>query len=119
MKARTSVLIVFVAAVFVLATVSHGYAAQTTSSQERSVQQNQPGNTDLSGSENGQNSVTNEAGSQAQTPPIGNTGRPVVVKHVGWSWLLITGLIGYLLGRITSRRRPYRTGEDIRRDRVA
>ena len=120
MKARTSVLIVFVAAVFVLATVSHGcQSARTTSQQERTDRQNQSANNpNYSNAENGQ-SVTNEAGAQGETPRIGNTGQPVVVRHVGWSWLLITGLIGYLLGRITSRRRPYRTDEDIRRDRVA
>ena len=120
MKARTGLSIVFVTAVFVLAMVLHGcHSAQTTSQQGRTDSQNQSGNNpNYSNAENGQN-VTNDAGSQGETPRIGNTGRPVIVKHVGWSWLLITGLIGYLLGRITSRRRPYRPGEDIRRDRAA
>jgi hypothetical protein len=103
MKARTSLLIVFVAAVFVLATVSRGYATQTPSNQERT---DKP-------------SMTNDAGAQGETPRVGNTQQPVVVKHIGWSWLLITGLIGFVLGRITTRRRPYRRDEDIRRDRTA
>jgi hypothetical protein len=125
MRARTSLLIVFVAAVFVLATVSHAYPAQTTSDQERTGKQNQSGNNpnfnnDLSGSENGQKSMTNEAGSQGETPRVGNTGQPVIIRHVGWSWLLISGLIGYLLGRITNfRRRPDTRNEDIRRNRAA
>ena len=125
MKARTSVLIVFIAAVLVLVTVSRGYPAQTTSDQERTGTQNQSGNNpnfnnDLSGSQNGQKSMTNEARSQAETPRVGNTGQPVIIRHVGWSWLLISGLIGYLLGRMTNgRRRPYGRDEDIRRNRVA
>jgi hypothetical protein len=110
MKAKTSVLIVFVAAVFVLATVSHGYSAQTTSEQERTIQQSQSGNTPS----------TNEAGAQGETPRVGNLQQPVIVKRIGWSWLLITGLIGYLLGRTTSsRRHTYGSNEQNRRDRVA
>ena len=125
MRARTSLFIVFVAAVFVLATVSHGYPAQTTSDQERTGKQNQSGNNpnfnnDLSGSENAQNGMTNESGSQGETPRVGNTGRPVIIRHVGWSWLLISGLIGFLLGRMTNlRRRPHDRDEDIRRNRAA
>jgi hypothetical protein len=125
MKTRTSVLIVFVAAVFALATVSHGYPAQTTSDYERTNRQNQSGNnpnlnSDLSGSQNGQNSMTNEEGSQGVRPRVGNTGQPVIIRHIGWSWLVIAGLIGYLVGRMTnSRRRPYGRDEDIRRNRVA
>jgi hypothetical protein len=125
MRARTSLLIVFVAAVFVLATVSCGYPAQTTSDQERTGKQNQLGdnpnfNNDLSGSENAQKSMTNEADSQGETPRVGNTGQPVIIRHVGWSWLLISGLIGYLLGRMTNaRRRPDTRNEDIRRNRAA
>jgi uncharacterized membrane protein len=84
MKARTSALIVFVAALFVLATASHGYLAQN------------------------------------ETPRIGNLQHPVIVQHVGWSWLLISGLIGFLLGRLTnSRRRAHIRDEDIRRNRAA
>src|SRR5262245_8955389 len=125
MKARTSVLIIFVAAVFVLATVSHGYPAQTTSGQERTDKQNQSGNNpsfnnDLPGSENGQKSITNEAAFQDQTPPVANPLRPVIIRHVGWSWLIISGLIGFLLGRMTNlRRRPHDRDEDIRRNRAA
>jgi hypothetical protein len=125
MKARTSVLIIFVAAVFVLATVSHGYPAQTTSGQERTDIQSQSGNNpnvtkDISGSENGQQSMTNEAGSQGETPRTGKTLQPVIIRHVGWSWVLISGLIGFLLGRFTnSRRRPFGRDEDTRRNRVA
>jgi hypothetical protein len=125
MKARTSVLIVFIAAVLVLVTVSRGYPAQTTSDQERTGTQSQSGNNpnfnnDLSGSQNRQQSMTNEAGSQAETPRVGNTGQPVIIRHVGWSWLFISGLIGYLLGRMTNgRRRPYGRDEDIRRNRAA
>ena len=83
--------------------VSRGYAAQTPSNQERT---DKP-------------SMSNNAGAQGETPRIGNTQQPVVVKHVGWSWLLITGLIGFVLGRLTAQRRPYRRDEDIRRDRTA
>ena len=125
MRARTSLLIVFVAAVFVLVTVSRGYPAQSTSDQERTGKQNQSGNNpnlnkDLSGSESGQKSMTNEAGSQGETPRVGNTGQPVIIRHVGWSWLIISGLIGYLLGRMTNaRRRPDTRNEDIRRNRAA
>ena len=111
MKARTSVLIVFVAAIFVLATVSHAYAAQTTTEQERAAQRNQVG---------GQTNPQNDAGAQGETPRMGNLQTPVIVKHVGWSWLFVTGLIGYLLGRITSRPRHLQgRDEDIRRDRTA
>jgi hypothetical protein len=125
MRARTSLLIVFVAAVFVLATVSRGYPAQTTTEQERTGKQDQLGNNpnfnnDLSSSENAQNGMTNESGSQGETPRVGNTGRPVIIRHVGWSWLLISGLIGYLLGRsITNLRRRPDTRNDIRRNRAA
>jgi hypothetical protein len=103
MKARTSLLIVFVAAVFVLATVSHAYATQTPPNQERTDKPN----------------MTNDAGAQGETSRIGNTQQPVVIRHVGWSWLLISGLIGFVLGRVTSRRRPYSRDEDIRRNRTA
>ena len=125
MKARTSVFIIFIAAVLVLATVSRSYLAQTTSNHERTQQQNQSGhnpnyNNDLSGSENGQQSMTNEAGSQGETPRTGRPLQPVIIRHVGWSWLLISGLIGFLLGRMTIfRRRPYGRDEDIRRNRAA
>jgi hypothetical protein len=123
MKARTSALIIFIAAVFVFATLSHGYHAQTTSEQERTAQQTQSGNTpDVSGSETGQQTMTNEAGTQGETPGArpGSPMQPVVIRHVGWSWLLITGLIGFVLGRLTSsRRRPYGREEDIRRNRAA
>jgi hypothetical protein len=126
MKARTSVLIILITmtAVFLLATVSHGYPAQTTPDQGRTVQQNQSGNNsnlnkDLSGSENGQQSTTNEAGAQGETPRTGRPLQPVIIRHVGWSWLLIAGLIGYLLGRMSPRRRPYGRDEDIRRNRAA
>jgi len=113
MKARTNLLIVFVAAVFVLATVSHGYPAQTTSNQERNQPGNNPNfNNDPSGSEN-------EAVAQGETPRVGNLQHPVIVRPVGWSWLLISGLIGYLLGRITTRRRTYGRDEDARRNRAA
>src|SRR5215475_769665 len=123
MKARTSVLIIFVAALLVLARISQGYPAQTTPDQERAAQQNQSGNNpnlnnDGSGSENGQKA--NEAGSQCETPRLGNTGRPVVIRHAGWSWVLIGGLAGFLVGRITKfRRRPYGRGGDIDRNRAA
>src|SRR5262245_20153426 len=101
---RTGLLIFLVAAVFVLAAVSRGFAAQITSEQQRTYQQNQLGNNsnfnnDLSGSENAQKSMTNQAGSQDVAPP---TQRPVIIKQVGWSWLLISGLIGFFLGRITN-----------------
>src|SRR5262245_20590117 len=125
MRARTIVLIVLVAAVFVLATVSHGYAAQITPDQQRTDKQKQLGNNpnfnnDPSGSENTQKSMTNEAGSQSETPRTGGPKQPIIIKRIGWSWLLISGLIGYLLGRITSfRRRPYGRDEDIRRNRAA
>ena len=125
MKARTTGLIVLVAAVFVLAVVSHAYPAQTTSKQERTDKQDQSGNdpnfnNDLSGSENGQNSMTNEAGFQGETSRAGRPLQPIIIRHVGWSWLLISGLIGFLLGRITKfRRRPHGRDEDIRRNRAA
>jgi len=125
MKARTSVLIIFVASVFVLATVSHGYPAQITSGQERPDKQNQPGNNpninnDLSGSENGQKGMTNEAGSQGETPRVAKTLQPVIIRHIGWGWLIISGLIGFLLGRITNfRKRSYGRDEDIPRNRAA
>ena len=125
MKARTTVLIVLIAAVFVLASVSHGYPAQTTPDQERADKQNQSGNNpnfnnDLSGSGNGQKSMTNEVGFQGETPPVPKTLQPVIIRHVGWSWLLISGLIGFVLGRLTNvRRRPYGRDEDIRRNRAA
>ena len=125
MKARTSVLIIFIAAVFVLATVSHGYGARTTSGQERTEQQNQSGNNpnynnDLSGSQNGQQTMPNEAGSQDARPRTGRPLQPVIIRHIGWSWMLISGLIGFLLGRVTNfRRRPYGRDEDIGRNRAA
>ena len=124
MKSRTSLLIIFIAAVFILATVSHGYPARTTSGQERTEQQNPSGNNpnynnDPSGLQNGQQGMTNEGGSQAETSRP-RTLQPVIIRHVGWSWLLITGLIGFVLGRATrSRRRPYGTDEDVRRNRAA
>src|SRR5215510_7310594 len=101
MQTRTSLLIVLVSAVFVLATVSHGFAAQITPDEQRTYQQNQLGNNsnfnnDLSGSENARKSMTNQAASQDVPSP---TPRPVIIKQVGWSWLLISGLIGFLLGR--------------------
>ena len=120
MRAKTRVL-VFVAAVFVLATILEGYAAQMTSDQQRTYEQKQSGNNPNSNSElaalvEGQESTTNEV-PQAQRPtPL----RPVIIRQIGWSWLLISGLIGFLLGRLTtSRRRAYRRDEDIRRDRAA
>src|SRR5262252_6728602 len=98
MKPRTSVLIIFIAAVFVLATVSRGYPARTTSGQERTEQQTQSGNNpnynnELSGSQNGQQSTPNEAASQGETPRTGRPLQPVIIRHVGWSWMLISGLI--------------------------
>jgi hypothetical protein len=116
MKARTSLLIVLVSAVFVLATVSRGYAAQTTS-QERTDTQNQSrDNPNYSQNEQ----QPNEAGAQGETPRIGNLQQPVIVRHVGWGWLRITGVLGYLIGRVTTtRRRPYGRDEGIGRDRVA
>src|SRR5262245_48364349 len=122
MKARTNLLIVFVGAIFVLATVSHGYAAQTPSGQGRTDQQNQSGNNpnvSPSGPENQQKSMTNDAGSQGETPRTGNTQQPIIIRHVGWSWLLISGLIGFVIGRLTTPRGPYRRDQDIRRDRTA
>ena len=125
MTARTSVLIIFIAALFAVATVSHGYSAQTSLSQERAEQQNQPGNNpnynnDLSGSQNVQQPMTSQAGSQGERPDFGRPLQPTVVKHIGWSWMLISGLIGFVLGRLTTgRRRPYTRDEDIRRNRVA
>src|SRR5262245_52771908 len=60
MKARTSLLIIFVAAVFVFATVSRGYPAQTTSGQERTDMPNQSGdNPNITGSETAQQGTTN------------------------------------------------------------
>ena len=125
MKPRTSVLIIFIAAVFVLATVSRAYPARTTSGQERTEQQTQSGNNpnynnELSGSQNGQQSTPNEAASQGETPRTGRPLQPVIIRHVGWSWLLISGLIGFLLGRMTNlRRRPHDRDEGIRRNRAA
>ena len=117
MKARTNLLIVFVTAVFVLAAVSHGCASEKSAYQENQPGNNSNMNTDPSGSENAQKSMTNQVGSQDVPPP---TQRPVIIRDVGWSWLLISGLIGFLLGRVTnSRRRRYGTAEDIRRDRAA
>jgi hypothetical protein len=81
MKARTTLLIVLIAAVFVLATISMGF--------------------------------------QGETPPV-KTLQPVIIRHIGWGWLLISGLIGFLLGRITNFRRRRRGGEeDTRRNRAA
>src|SRR5262245_59776674 len=117
MKVRTNLLIVFVAAVFVLATVSHGFAVQQPTYQQNQSGNNSNSNNYLSGSENAQKSMTNQAGSRDVPPP---TQRPVFIRHVGWSWLLISGLIGFLLGRATNpRRRPHGTDEDIRRNRAA
>jgi hypothetical protein len=120
MKVRTSLLIIFVAAIFVFATASHGYAAQTTAGQERTDMQNQSGNNpNTYGSDTGQQNMPNEAATQGETPRRAQTLQPTVIRHIGWSWLLITGLIGFFLGRLTSyRRRPYDRGED-RRNRVA
>jgi hypothetical protein len=115
MKARTSVLIILIAAIFVLGSVSHGYAAQTA--------QNQSGNNpnyNSAGSQAGQTNMTNDPGAQGETPGSSNPMQPVIIRHVGWSWLLISGLIGFVLGRATSiRRRPYGRDEDIRRNRAA
>lgn len=119
MKGRTTVLIVFVAAVLVFATVSHGYPAQTTTDMQNQVGNNPNFNNDLSGSENGQNNMTNEPGSQAERPRVGSPAQPIIIRHVGWSWLLISGLIGYLLGRMTTPRRPRGGSEDIYRNRAA
>jgi hypothetical protein len=104
MKARTSVFIIFIfiAAVFVLGTVSHAYSAQTTSGQGL-TSQNQSGNADV----------------QNERPNTGRPLQPVIIRHVGWSWLFISGLIGFLLGRFTHRTRPYGRDEDIRRNRAA
>jgi len=120
MRGRTRLLIVAVSTLLVLATVSHGHASQNTSDQQRTYGQGQSGNNpnDLSVSEN-QNNTTNEAGAQGETPRVGNPHQPIIIRHVGWSWLLISGLIGYLLGRLTSyQRRPYGRDQD-RRDRAA
>jgi hypothetical protein len=142
MRARTTLFIVFLAVVFVFATVSHGFAAQTSSEQQpgyqqnQQNQQNQPGNNsnfsnDLSNSANPQRDRTpNSAaapgvapGATPQsdiTPGIGNTEQPVARRQVGWGWLLLGLVIGFAIGAVTmGPRRRYPTDEDIRRDRVA
>jgi hypothetical protein len=62
-------------------------SAQITPDQER-IQQTQSGNNpnsnnDLSGSENGQNSMTNEAGPQDERPRTGRPLQPTIIRHVG------------------------------------
>src|SRR5437016_13874326 len=142
MRARMTLLIVFLAAVFVLASVSHGFAAQSTSEkqpgyqQNQANQQNQPGNNsnfsnDLSNSANPQTNTTPNVAASPNaapgaplqsdiTPGIGNTQQPVAARHVGWGWLLLGAVIGFSIGAVTmGPRRRYTTVEDIRRDRVA
>jgi hypothetical protein len=133
MRARTTLLIVFLGGVFVLATVGHGFAAQTTSEQQPSYQQNQenqqyqPGNNSNFGydlSKPQTNAPPNAAGSPDAVPGIapgvGNTQQPVASRQVGWGWLLLGLVIGFAVGAVTmGPRRRYTSGEDIRRDRVA
>ena len=108
MRARTTLFIAFLAAAFVLATVSHGFAFQATAEQQPGYQQNRPnspGNNsnfsnDLSNSVNPQN---NQAGSPnaapGVTPPsdiqpgVGNTTESVAPRHVPWGWLLLGEIV--------------------------
>jgi hypothetical protein len=142
MRARTALFIVFLSAVFVFATVSHGFAAQTSPEQQPGYQQNpanpqnQPGNNsnfsnDLSNSANPQQGTTpNSTASPSVapgptpqsdiTPGVGNAEPPVARRQVGWGWLLFGLVIGFAIGALTmGPRRRYTTGGDIPRDRVA
>ena len=141
MRARTTLFIVFLAAVFVFASLSHGFAAQASSEQQPGYQQNpanqqnQPGNNsnfsnDLSNSANPQQgtppySATSPSAAPGATPQsditpgVGNTQQPVARRQVGWGWLILGLVVGFAIGAVTmGPRRPYTTGED-RRDRVA
>src|SRR5262245_25228894 len=116
MRARTTLLIVFVAGIFVFATVSHGVAAQTTSEQQPTYQQNQPGNNPAVSP----NAAPGAAPQSDITPGVGNTQPPVARRQVGWGWLILGLVIGFALGAVTmGPRRRYTTSEDIRRDRAA
>ena len=142
MRARTTLFIVFLAAVFVFAGVSHGYAAQATSQQpsgyqeNQPAQENQPGNNsnysnDLSNSANPQGDTTpNTATSPSAapgvtpqsdiTPGVGNPQQPVARRGAGWGWFLLGLVVGFAIGAVTmGPRRRYTGGEDVRRDRVA
>ena len=142
MRARTTLFIVFLTAVFVFASLSDGFAAQASSEQQPGYQQNpanqqnQPGNNsnfsnDLSNSANPQQGTTpNSAASPGAAPGatpqsdiapgVGNTEQPVARRQVGWGWLLLGLVIGFAIGAVTmGPRRRYTTGGDSRRDRVA
>lgn len=141
MRARTTLFIVFLATVFVFASLSYGFAAQTSSEQQPGYQQNQanpqnqPGNNsnfsnDLSKSANPQRETTpNSAASPSAAPEaapqsdispgVGNTEQPVARRQVGWGWLLLGLVIGFAIGAVTMGSRRRYPGEDIRRNRVA
>src|SRR5262245_33526701 len=141
MRARTTLFIVFLAGVLVFATFSPAVAAQASSEQQRGYQQSQqnsPGNNsnfsdDLSNTMNPQQGGTKPP-DQAVTPGaapspapqsdvqrgVGNTPTRVARGHVAWGWLLLGGVLGFVIGVVVATpRRPAATVEDIRRDRAA
>src|SRR5262245_4238185 len=134
MRARTTLFIVFLAAVFVFATGSHGYAAQASSQQPSGYQQNQPaqenqpGNNsnfgnDLSNSANPQRDPTPDTATSPSaapgatpqsdiTPGVVNTQQPVARRSGGWGWLLLGLVIGFALGAVMMGPRRRYPGED-------
>jgi len=110
MRARSTLLIVFLAAVFVLAPVSHGFAAQTAPEQQpgyQQTQQNQPGN-----NSNFSNDLANSA-----NPQMNET--PNAAGSFSWGSLLLGAVIGFAIGAVTMGPRRRYTAVDIRRDRAA
>jgi hypothetical protein len=126
MRARTTSFIVFLAGIFVFAMVSHGFAAQASSEQQRAYQQNPSTPQNSPGNNSNPNQAVTPGAAPTPTlpgdiqPGVGNTAPPVARRHVPWGWLLLGIAMGFVIGVAASPRRPQRgTVEDIRRDRVA
>src|SRR2546428_2880798 len=108
MRARSTLLIVFLAAVFVLAPVSHGFAAQTAPEQQPGYQQNQQ-------NQPGHNSNFSNDLSNSANPQMNET--PNAAGLFNWGALLLCAVIGFSIGAVTKGPRPRDTTVDIPRHR--